>query len=220
MRGSVSSYGPTDWLDYYGTYAILCTGYYTSHHILDIMLGTTILNASCQMHFDTCSQVHSNIHSGLHSIAPFQPAWQYAPYCSLWHTPSLLDLCSEVSPQDAPKYTSKYIRKYTPRHALQDAPNCTRWYTPSLLGSTLPSTLSTGKTLAISPVDILPYILLHARSRDLVGCRRQAPGGIRLMVYGRQCLAGCRWHAGCGMWHAVCGRWQAAYGGQNHDVSQ
>jgi hypothetical protein len=35
------------------------------------------------------------------------------------------------------------------------------WYTPNLLGSILPSLLSRGKTLPISPDDtMLPYILL------------------------------------------------------------
>jgi len=63
------------------------------------------------------------------------------------------------------------------KHALKDAPNCTQWHTPSLLGSTLPSTLSRGKTLPISLDYMLPCMLLGARSRDLLSCRRQAPGG-------------------------------------------
>jgi len=95
------SYGPTRWLDYYDTHAILCAGYYTSRYILYITLHTTNLKASCQMHFIARSQVHS----WLHSIAHSQPAWLYAPNCSRWHTPSLLDLRSQVSSQDAPKYT-------------------------------------------------------------------------------------------------------------------
>jgi len=37
---------------------------------------------------------------------------------------------------------------------------------------------------------MLPCMLLHARSRDWLSCRRQAPGGVRLGAYGRQCLVG------------------------------
>jgi len=98
--------------------------------ILYITLHTINLKAGCQMHFIACSQVHS----WLHSIAHSQPAWLYAPNCSRWHTPSLCDLCSQVSPQDAPKYT--------PGHALKDAPNCIRWHTPSQHDCALGSKLS------------------------------------------------------------------------------
>jgi hypothetical protein len=34
------------------------------------------------------------------------------------------------------------------------------WYTSNLLGSMLPSLLSRGKTLPISPDNMLPYMLL------------------------------------------------------------
>jgi len=111
--------------------------------------------------------------------------------------PACLTVCSQVSSQDTPKYTSKHALKYTP--------NCTRMYTPSLVGSTLPSALSRGKTLPI-PLDyMLPCMLLHARSRNWLSCRRQAPGGVRLVGYGRQCLAG-------GVWRVACGVWQVAGG--------
>ena len=133
--------------------------------ILYITLHTTNLNASCQMHFITRSEVHSR----LHSIAHSQLAWLYAPNCSRWHTPSLLDLRSQVSSQDTPKYTpgkalnhapnctgwhspacltirsrdhSQDALKHTPEITLKDASNCTRWHTPSLLDCTLPSKLS------------------------------------------------------------------------------
>jgi len=43
--------------------------------------------------------------------------------------PSLLDLRSPVSSQDAPKYT--------PGHALKVAPNCSRWHSAILLDCTL-----------------------------------------------------------------------------------
>jgi len=133
--------------------------------------------------------------------------------------PACLTVHSQTSAQEA--------LKHTPGHALMYASNCTRWYTPSLHGSTLPSTLSTGKTLPISLDYMLTCTLLHARSRDLlscrsqapggascrrqavrgVSCRRQAPGGVRQVAYGGQCLAG-------GMWHVVCCRWRVAYGGR------
>jgi len=101
--------------------------------------------------------------------------------------------------------------KYTPEYTLKYTPNCTRWHTPSLLGSTLPSSLSRGKTLSISFDYMLPCMLLHARSGDLLSCRRQAPGGVRLVTYGGQCLVGSGWRV-------ACGRWQAEYDGRNHDI--
>jgi len=139
--------------------------------------------------------------------------------------PACLTVHSQTSAQEA--------LKHTPEQALKYAFNCTRWYTPSLLGSSLPSTLSRGKTLPISLDYIVTCTLLHARSRDLlscrsqapggasfrrqaaggVSCRRQAPGGVRQVAYGGQCLAG-------GMWHVVCGRWRTAYGRRNHDVGR
>jgi len=106
--------------------------------------------------------------------------------------------------------------KHTPGHALKYASNYTRWYTPSPLGSTLPSTLSSGKTLPISLDYMLTCTILHARSRDLlscrsqapggVSCRHQAPGGMRQVAYVGQWLVG-------GMWQVVCGTWWAAYDG-------
>jgi len=145
----------------------------------------------------------------------------HAPKYTLKYTPSLLDLRSQLSSEDARKYTASTLPstpptmfsstlqgmlartltlalngtqpacltvhshtsaqealKHTPEHALKYASNCTRWYTPSLLGSTLPSTLSRGKTLPISLDYMLTWTLLHARSRDLLSCRRQAPGGV------------------------------------------
>jgi hypothetical protein len=107
--------------------------------------------------------------------------------------PACLTIRSQVSSQDTPKNTSEYAPKYT--------------------SESLASTLSRGKTLAISLDNMLPCTLLHARSRDLLSCRSQAPGGVRQVAYGGQCLAG-------GMWRVVCGRWRAAYGGRNHDVGR
>ena len=65
--------------------------------------------------------------------------------------------------------------KYTPEHALKYTSNCTRWYTPSLLGSTLPSTLSRGKTLPISLDYMLTCTFLYVRSKDLLNCRSKEP---------------------------------------------
>jgi hypothetical protein len=84
--------------------------------------------------------------------------------------PACVTVHSHTSAQEA--------LKHTPEHALKYASNCTRWYTPSLLGSTLPSTLSRGKTLPISLDYMLTCTLLHARSRDLQSCRSQAQGGV------------------------------------------
>jgi hypothetical protein len=128
--------------------------------------------------------------------------------------PACLMVHSQTRAQEALKHTSEQALKYTS--------NCTRWYTPRLLGSTLPSTLSRGKTLPISLDYMLTCTLLHDRSRDLlscrsqaaggVSCRRQAPGGVRQVAYGGQRLAG-------GMWHVVLemagGVWWP-----NHDIGR
>ena len=60
--------------------------------------------------------------------------------------PVCLTVRSQLSSQDTLKYT----------------PNCTGWYIPSILGSMLPSTLSTGKTLPISLNYMISCILLYA----------------------------------------------------------
>jgi hypothetical protein len=46
-------------------------------------------------------------------------------------------------------------------------------------------------------------MLLHAGSRDLLSCRRQAPGGVRLVAYGRQWLVGGVWYVADGGWRMV-----------------
>jgi len=137
-------------------------------------------------------------------MAHSQPAWLYAPKYALktlWIAlpsmlsstlpmaldgtlPACLTIRSQVSSQDSQVHL---------RVALKYAPNCTRWYSPSLLGSTPPSTLSREKTLPISLDYMLPCMLLHAGSRDLQSCRRQAPGGVRLGAYGRKWLVGGVW---------------------------
>ena len=69
---------------------------------------------------------------------------------------------------------------YTTEHSPKYAPNCTRWYTPSLLGSTLPSTLSKGKTLPISLDFMLPCKRLIQRLAGLQtsGTERREAGGV------------------------------------------
>ena len=125
--------------------------------IVYIILHTTYLKASCQINFIAYSQVYSEVHSEVHSqllsMAHFQLAWlmlssklsrhSHVLYeYVLKYTPSLLDYMlisnllsrhSQIHTEYTPKYTSKYVLKYTPRHAFQDAPYCTRWHTPSLL---------------------------------------------------------------------------------------
>jgi len=125
--------------------------------------------------------------------------------------PACLTVRSQVSSQDALKHTPRTLSSTLPI-ALDD--------TPSLLGSTLPSTLSSGKTLPNSLDYMLPCMLLRARSRDLLSCRRQVPGGVRLVADGGQCLADGGRRVVCGVWRVACGRWQVAYVGRNHDVGR
>jgi len=123
--------------------------------------------------------------------------------------PGCLTIRSQVSSQDTPKNTSEYPRKYTSTYPCKYSSKYPRKYT----SESLASSLSSGKTVPISLDYMLPCMLLHAQSRDFLSCRSQAPGGVRQVAYGGQCLAG-------GMWHVVWGRWRVAYGGRNHDVSQ
>jgi len=151
------------------------------------------------------SQVHSKYAPySTEYILKYTPghAPKDAPNCTRWHTPSLLDcaLWSKLSRRS--QAHSKYAPKYTPGHALKKAPNCTRWYTPCLLGSTLPFSLDY----------MLPCTLRHARSRDLLSCRRQAPAGVSCR---RQAPGGVRQVAyGGSVWRAACGVWCVADGGR------
>jgi len=65
------------------------------------------------------------------------------------------------------------ISHYRHQYHLRTTPPVT----PSLLGSTLPSSLSRGKTLPISFDYMLRCMLPGAQSRDLLSCRSQASGG-------------------------------------------
>jgi hypothetical protein len=98
--------------------------------------------------------------------------------------PACLTIRSQVSSQDSQVHL---------RVAVKYASNCIRWYAPSLLGSTPPSTLSREMPLPISLDYMLPCMLVHGGSRDLLSCRRQEPGGVRLVVYGSQWLVGGLW---------------------------
>jgi len=100
------------------------------HLIVYIMLHLTNLKPNCQMHFFARSQVHSEVHSWLHLTVHSQPAWLTLPRRS------------QENSKYTPKYSSEYVLKYPPGHALQDATNFTWWHTPSLLDCTLPSKLS------------------------------------------------------------------------------
>jgi len=98
--------------------------------ILYIMLHSTNLKPSCQMHFFARSQVYFDVHSWLHSTVHSQSAWL------------TLSWGSQVRSKCPSKYSSENSLKYTLRYVLQDALNCTRWLTPSLLDCTIPSKLS------------------------------------------------------------------------------
>jgi len=147
------SYGPTQWLDYYDTYAILCPGYYTSHCILYITLHKTKLKASCQMDFRACFQVRSEVHSGLHSIAHSQPAWLYVrklAFKTLSRTlPSTLSSKFPIALDD----TLQACLTIPSQVRSQDAPK----YTPSTLPCTPPGMLS--RTLPIALDGTLPACL-------------------------------------------------------------
>jgi hypothetical protein len=107
-------------------------------------------------------------------------AFNNASNCIWWYTCS--HICSYVGSQDALKHTSK--------HALKYVPNCMTWYTPNLLGSMLPSLLSRGKILPISPDYMLPYMLLGTWLRHLKSCSHQATEGRSWVVgIGRHIVA-------------------------------
>ena len=101
----MKSYGPAHRLDDYDMHEIICTWYYTS---------------CCIWH--TWNQTS-------------KCCLKYTPDCTWLHTPSLLDLHSQVSSQEALNHTLRRALKYTP--------NCTRWHSPSVLDYTLQSQVST-----------------------------------------------------------------------------
>jgi len=131
---------PIHRLHYYNIHAILCTWYFTSCCILHITLHTTNFTDSYHVHFIAWFWVRSVVHFWLHSIAHSQPAWLYPPNCSWWQIPSLLEIHSQVSSQDAPEYI------------------------PSTLPSTPPSTLSS------TPPGMLPRPLLVALHSTMQAC--------------------------------------------------
>jgi len=140
------------------------------------MLSKTLLIALDDT-LPACLTVCSQVSSQDNLKHTLEHTLKYTPNCTRWHTPSLLDYTLPSQLTRCSQAHSEYILKYTPGHALKDAPNCTRWHTFSLLGSTLKSTLSRGKTHPISFDYVLPCMLPGARSRHLLSCRSQAPGG-------------------------------------------
>jgi len=151
--------GPTRWLDYYHMHAILCAGYFTSRCILHIMLHTTNIKATCQVHFIARSWVRSDVHSWLHSIAHSQPAWLYPPNSSWWQIPSLLEIRSQVSFQDAPKYTPSTLPSPPPSTFSSTLPGMLSRTLPIAFQGTLPACLTAHSQL--SPQDALKHTTKH-----------------------------------------------------------
>ena len=88
-------------------------------------------------------------------------------------------ICSVVGSQDALKHTSKHAHKYVANYMT--------WYTPTQLGSILPSLLSKGKILPISPdYSMLTCMLLVIWFGVLQSCSHQTPSR-------RWCVVGIRW---------------------------
>jgi hypothetical protein len=111
-------------------------------------------------------------------------ALKYTPNCTRRHASSLLDY---TLPSKLLRHSQEHLQVRTQVHlrvARKYILHCTRCHTPSLLGPMLPNTLSRGKTLPISLDYMLPCMLLCARSRDLLSCRRQAPGGVKPVAGG------------------------------------
>ena len=135
-----------------------CTRWHTPS-LLDCPLPSKLSRRS-QAH----SQVRSQGRSQLHSIAHSQPACLYDHKYAPKTLPSALRVRSHVHLRVALKY----------------APNCSRWYTRSLLGSTLPSTLSRGKTLPIS-LDYCSHVyccMLVSETCCVAGSGRLEAGGV------------------------------------------
>ena len=134
------SYGPVHCLDYYDTHAIMCARYYKS----------CCIQPNCQMHFiarsqalktlsrtlpfalnDTlppCLTIRSQVSSQDALNHTPEDTLKYTPYCTRWHTPSLLDSTLPVSSQDTLKHTPEHALKYTPNltwlYASMYAPGC------------------------------------------------------------------------------------------------
>jgi len=123
--GTMRSNGPAHWLDYCYTHVMMCTWYYKSCCI------EQNLKRNHQIYLKLApSPVCSDVYSWLHSIVHSQPAWQMLAGYSQEHN------------EYTPTYSSMYVLKYTPGHALNDTPNCTQWHTSSLLDYMLPSKLA------------------------------------------------------------------------------
>jgi len=104
--------------------------------------------------------------------------------------PACLTVRSQVSSQMTPKYTSESLSSTL----------------PISLDGILPANLALRSQVHSqegrhfqSHLTLCSHV--STRSRDLLSCRRQAPGGVRLVAYGGQCLAGSVWH-----WRVAGGR--------------
>jgi len=141
----MGSDGPLCWLDYYDTHVIMCAWYYTS----------CCIQLNCQMDFITCSQICSEVHSWLQSIAHSLPAW---------HTlPIKLSRRSQVHSRACSQERSQLHSMAPSQPAWLYAPNSAH----KMLSSTLPSMLSS--TLPIALDDTLLACLtvrFRASSQD------------------------------------------------------
>jgi len=160
-------------------------------------------------------------------------ALKYTTNCTRWHTPSLLDytlpsrlpstlqvrsqvhlrVCSQVhsracSPGRSQLRSMAHSQPTWLRSQVssQDTPKNPSEYAPKYTSQSLANTLSRRKTLPISLDYMLPCMLLHARSRDLQSCRRQALRGVRLVAYGKHTLADGGLRVACGVWQVAGGR--------------
>jgi hypothetical protein len=179
MNGSKSFNQPACWLHYYDIHTILFTKYYTLCCILQYS----------RIYFIACSEVGYQdvlMYTPAYNLKYASNSTQ-SHILSLLDSmlPGKLSRSVQVHSKYVPRYTSKDILKYTSEHAFNNAPNCTwwythshicsylgsqdalknvpncmTWYTPNLLGSILPSLLSRGMTIPISPDYMLPYMLL------------------------------------------------------------
>jgi len=130
-----------------------------------------------------CTRWHT---PSMHDCILQSMLWRCSPVhsvCSQVHSPMLsrtltlaLDGTQQACLTVHYQTSTEEDHKHTPKRGLECASNCTQSYTPRILDSTLPCTLSKGKTLPISLAYILTCSLLHARSRALPSCRSQAPG--------------------------------------------
>ena len=202
--GSKSYYQPACWLHYYDMQTILSAKYYRLccihqysgiHIIACSQVGSQdVLKYTPEYDLKYASNsTRSHILSLFDSFLPCKLSRNiqvHSKYIPMYTSKDILKYTSEHALNNAPNCTWWYTRnhiclyvcfqaalKHTSKHALKYVPNYMPWYTPNLLGSMLPSLLSRGKALPISPDYMLPYILLGIYLRDLQSPSHQAPTG-------------------------------------------